>query len=55
MLAHYVCEIFEDDLLANKLSENARKHALVIHNKETNLNRTLEIYDQIIKQDKGSV
>lgn len=47
MLAHYICEIFSNDRLAIKFSENARKHALETHDRDKNLARLLEIYSQI--------
>lgn len=47
MLAHYICEIFSDDSLAVKFSENARKHALETHDRDRNLARLLEIYSEI--------
>jgi len=47
MLAHYICEIFSNDRLAIEFSENARKHALEIHDRNRNLSRLLEIYSEI--------
>lgn len=47
MLAHYVCELFEKEDIAQKFSENARVRALQTHSKEDNLQRTLEIYNII--------
>lgn len=47
MLAHYICEIFSDNSLAAKFSENARKHALETHDRDKNLARLLEIYSEI--------
>lgn len=48
MLAHYVCEIFENEDLALNFSEKARSHALKTHNREENTKRLIEIYDSII-------
>lgn len=48
MLAHYVCEIFANDQLALKLSANARQRALKTHDKVTNTNRLLQIYNEIL-------
>ena len=50
MLAHYVCEIFANDDLALQFSKKARKHAMITHDAQTNLNTLLSIYGQICKQ-----
>ena len=47
MLAYYVCEIFGDETLAIKFSENAKKHAKETHNRENNLKTMIEIYKGI--------
>lgn len=52
MLAYYVCEIFKNRELALHFSQNARKHALITHNKETNTKRLLEIYNKILELPK---
>lgn len=44
MLAHYVCEIFGNDVLAWELSKNAKKRALETHNKDENTRKLIEIY-----------
>ena len=49
MLAHYMCEIFENDDLALRLSENARQRALKIYNRDENLKQLLEIYYNILR------
>lgn len=49
MLAHYICEIFENDQLALKFSENARKKALIRHNRKLNNERLMEIYQMLKK------
>jgi glycosyltransferase involved in cell wall biosynthesis len=46
-LKNAVLSIFDDDKLAMSLSSNAREHALVTHNPETNYQRLLEIYNEI--------
>lgn len=46
-LAEQIIRIFEDDGLANRLSEAAKKRAAVTHNPETNYKRLLEIYHEI--------
>lgn len=50
MLANYICEIFRDRELSNKLSENARLRALDIYNEEKNCNALISIYKNIIKK-----
>lgn len=50
MLAHYVCQIFENNNLALRFSEKARLHALETHDRETNTKRLIEIYDSILEQ-----
>lgn len=47
MLAHYVCEIFENEELALKFSKNAREHALKTHDRDANTRRLIEIYNNI--------
>lgn len=47
MMAHYVCRIFEDDSIAEKLSANAKEHARVTHDRERNLEILLNIYEKI--------
>jgi glycosyltransferase involved in cell wall biosynthesis len=49
MLAYYVCKIFENDDLAIKFSDNARRKAMVTHDIETNTNRLIEIYRNILE------
>ena len=51
MLAHYVCEIFENDNLALRFSFNAREHALKTHDREKNTRRLIEIYKEIIDKN----
>lgn len=47
MLAYYVCCIFNDDSLADRLSSNAVKHASITHNREKVLDNLLAIYKKI--------
>ena len=47
MLAHYVCEIFNDDELALKFSKKAREHAMQTHDREKNLDTMVKIYRNI--------
>lgn len=48
MLAHYICEVFKNDNLACKLSQNAKLHARITHNKEINKNQIIKIYKDIL-------
>lgn len=50
MLAHYVCEIFENEDLALKFSKNAREHALKTHDRDENTRRLIEIYRDVIEK-----
>ncbi len=47
MLAHYICEIFGNDCLAKKFSNNAREHAIKTHDKTLNSKMLIEIYRKI--------
>jgi glycosyltransferase involved in cell wall biosynthesis len=47
MLAYYVCKLFADDDLALLFSENARKYAMNLHDRENNLQKVKEIYKEI--------
>ncbi|KTD88411.1 glycosyltransferase family 4 protein [Paenibacillus etheri] len=49
MLAHYVCEIFTDNNLALKFSISAREHALRTHDRESNLEKITQIYNNIVE------
>lgn len=51
MLAYYICEIFKDEELALKFSKNARKQALSIFDSEVNIQRLIEIYNNIFKEN----
>lgn len=44
LLAKYITDIFENDELANRISENAKKHAQNTHSIEINTNKMIEIY-----------
>ncbi len=52
MLAYYICKVFENDNLALVFSENARKHSLKTHDKENNTKRMMEIYEEVIGNEK---
>lgn len=55
MLAHYVCEIFENEDLALKFSKNAREHALTTHDRDANTRRLIEIYEKITGENLKKV
>ncbi|EJR77505.1 glycosyltransferase family 4 protein [Bacillus cereus] len=48
MLAHYVCEIFENEGLALEFSKNSTAHALKTHDPVKNLKRLIDIYKDIL-------
>lgn len=50
MLAYRVMQIFSDEALAKRFSENARKRATVRHDRIRNATVMAEIYEQIAKQ-----
>ena len=52
MLAHYICEIFENGELAIKLSASAKERALKTHSPLMNTKRLIEVYETIL-QKKG--
>ncbi len=47
MLAYYISEIFKNNKVALRLSGKSRKKALKLYDKEQNLNRLIEIYNEI--------
>ena len=49
MIAHYICDIFNDDNKAIRFSENASLHASITHNRQKNLEILLDIYRTVIK------
>ena len=49
MLAYYVNRIFEDDGLACDISEKARKHAAITHDREINMERLCKIYEDVME------
>ena len=51
-LARKICKIFLHDDLALKFSKNGRKTGAKLYNRSNNLDRLLEIYDEIIHSDK---
>lgn len=50
LLAHYICEIFENPDLAKKFSVNGQKRARITHNSQTNMKKIQEIYQEIASQ-----
>ena len=46
MLAYYICEIFGDKALSERLSEGARKKASVLFGREENAKMLLEMYEK---------
>jgi glycosyltransferase involved in cell wall biosynthesis len=48
MLAHYVCEIFDNIEQALSFSTKAREHALKTHDRDLNTTRLIEIYESIV-------
>lgn len=55
MLAGYIDRIFANDELAVKIGTNARKHALVTHNKEENYFQLMNIYNEINKDGEKKI
>lgn len=51
MLAHYICEIFNQEELAKKFSINARHHAMKTHDPTTNTLQLINIYKNILSKD----
>lgn len=49
MLAHYIKKIFEDNSLAESLSNNAKEHMSRIVDREVNSLKLFEIYNDILK------
>ena len=47
MLAYYVSELFDNQELVEKFSENSKKHANELYDLEKNINDLLEIYRNI--------
>ncbi|HBC31528.1 MAG TPA: glycosyl transferase family 1 [Clostridiales bacterium] len=47
MLAHYVCEIFENSDLAKQFSINSHNHAMLTHDRQKNEKTMISIYSDI--------
>lgn len=54
MLAHYVCQIFGDKELAERLGQAAHKKASVTHDQTINCERMLAIYNEILEGSYAS-
>ncbi|MBQ9833922.1 MAG: glycosyltransferase [Bacilli bacterium] len=52
MMAKYIKDIFNDDKYALKLGKNAQMHARITHNIITNVNKTIEIYNKLQKEEE---
>lgn len=50
MIYKYVCDIFDNNKLANTLGNNVRKRALTTHDRCTNTNNMIEIYKKVINK-----
>ena len=50
MLASYICEIFQNDNIAKKISNNARERAIRTHDQVINTNKLHEIYTSIYQK-----
>lgn len=48
LLAHYICEIFKDDKLAQDVSNNAKLRGEIIYNRDNNYKLLISGYDKII-------
>lgn len=55
MLAYYICEIFRDKALADRLSEGARRKASVLFGKEENSRLLLGMYDRVLGSGSETV
>lgn len=52
LLAYYISKIFENPIDAVKIGNNARKHALITHDRKKNANTMIEIYKKVINSEK---
>lgn len=55
MLAYYVEKVFSDTKKTMEMSEKAQKHAMETHNSFKNTNDMVEIYEDIIKNNKRKI
>ena len=47
MLAFYIRQLFKDPQLQMRFSENARKHARVTHDPQSNTRQLLDVYNEV--------
>lgn len=52
MLAHYICEIFQDDEKASRFSKLSRIRALYTHDLDKNISELIKIYDFIVSRQE---
>lgn len=52
ILTYYISNIFDNDDLAIELGMNAKKHALITHNRNKNCDVLIEIYMEALNEDK---
>ena len=48
MLSYFISKIFEDDNLAMNLSENSVKRASKVHDIDSNVEKLVKIYEEIL-------
>lgn len=52
LLAYYISKIFDNSIDVVKMGTNARKHALITHDRKNNAETMLEIYKKVINNEK---
>jgi len=52
MLAHYICDLFENDQTCVAFSEAARKHASQTHEREKNAKETIDVYRLMMEDER---
>lgn len=52
VLANYIIELLENSDIAIEYGENARRHAIITHNQAINLNKILELYDNMYTNNR---
>lgn len=53
MLSHYICEIFENDQTAVRVSENAKRRASLLYDRKRNVEQLMDIYRKCLKKGEG--
>ncbi len=48
-LAKCICQMFREPVIAAVYGDNAKKHAFITHDGDTNFNRLIEIYNEIVE------